>query len=1041
MEIPCPNTKTKKWNDLVEGFGGGEEGRGKAYLAYMREGTGRVPSIEKGLTHIMGDSAEALDDTSMGSGWIYDEGRDVFDWSKKQKEMRTKLRAAKKAGVKDSELVKEFPTQKDAEKYYMIGTEQADRIQALREAMFHIDDEGNLVDKPTTAPETSVKIGDKYYRALDKSIMERNVRESYAKERDASLQTVTKESPVAKSSSELPEGTWGSKEEALANGAKHPIFDNVVGSKTEGRWIDVGAFDKIFGNQRGSVELPSYEDLRDAIDQVKGLMSSATQAKVSLPEFVNSLSQLSGDDKQKIIQFGQNLEKHQKTLRTLMKEQVKKDSAEPDRVAVQATEGMKGELQSDSQVVRNYVQWMKENHRIVDPYVSGSKELPIAQEPLFDPIRPEVKIKSRVPAKLRSLFRLGEVRDISKPKGWKPSDIFHMAFPDGKGPVMDMIEAYEALGKNVPRIRQYWGDVLKGVESGRELITKNLIPIVAKYQKEFDAVGRLNSRIGDLKRNIEGTNSKTSIKIWKRGIDLLNQELKVQLEKLGPFKQEYLAKSLELAQQNDSIMAVMHASGQVPEGMNVSPKALELSARFRQYLDEYIKPRMEKVGLATKGGDTYIPHIWRQLLNGDSDWSKDTKSRIPSSMDFMHQLPDGVIPIPDLHGILDTYIPLVERKLALQPFITKWSNFANGREFPRLQSYMKEWINRNIYPERPTEMIVKMAQDIANGAVNFEYARQLGGSLSTMRKHFEKGIQSVATAGFKDSARAMVLGSKIPVQTALRTLGIEGEANELKVLNVYYSTKDLVQQLDGDPLMYELGRTGNQYIKKILSAPISLAEGVDNGITILASLLTGADKGMEFEKVHRGIWESVLLNNYRGGPDQPLWQKGFGFRVGAMFQSTRWKNMEWKVQVANRWLRGENDVFGRGYGSRLGRQILIAGSLALAAKQAGQTVWKDFVEIPGFNEDKAGPTISPVVNLLYQTGSHGVVEGVEKFYGPGTWGMVSKVHKINRSHYPTAMYSSALTDLLGIKRDTYEPGEITKEKRKHVRRKVKHVGY
>ena len=766
----------------------------------------------------------------------------------------------------------------------------------------------------------------------------------------------------------------------------------------------------IFGNQRGAVEIDPVA-VKDGLKRIGSMITKAAEKGLEFPEYLDSLG-ITAASKEALLKFQQQVPEYEKYLRDNLKSSLTPDKSKSKKIVKDFTHGVTYAMDSSKGPVKQFRDWLKSNKRIVDDYVSGSEILPDGQVPMIEKTAPQIDLmQSALPANLRRLFRIKDAKDIPYNIGESPSIVLRRAFKFDN-PVKDMQESHMAAIRNIPQHYQWAKDILKGVESGEELIQKELYPIYEKFSPVMERIGELNTDIGDLKRIKSGHIEKSFQRHTQRQIDAKNAELKEVMKSLEPMKSAWQNKIVELMGKSSDIKATMHASGLLSDKVVLTPEELKLSNHLQTYF-KATAGRLEGVGIPVIKNRNYMPHIWKDVLKDGNMFSK--RSKIPNSMRFMHQLPDSIIPIPSAHTILREYIPMVERKLAYQPFLSKWADFANGRRYPRLQSYMRKWVDKNLYRE-PASLVEKAVDKL----VNFEYVRLIGLSLSVGRKHLMKLPQTWSHFNVKDTAKAMSAEAKVPIQMAMKKLGVKGDAAELDVITAFVRAKDLVQTLDNMPAMQEFASTSKGKFKQIMSQPVTAIEALDNGVSVLSSIIAGSKKGLTYEQIHKGIWDTINLSNFRGGADQPLWQKNSFSRAVGMFMSTPWKMLEYKTQLIERAMRGERDVFGTHYGAVLLRYAMITGSAIMMARLAGDDILTDFIHLPYVDTHKGGPYISPVIDLAYKTGRKGVFEGAKEHFGPGTWGTFSKFHKVNSETYPSKMYNSAIEDVLGMRRANYE---------------------
>jgi len=765
-------------------------------------------------------------------------------------------------------------------------------------------------------------------------------------------------------------------------------------AQREGRIEDLW---DILGNERGAVstEPINFTALKEAVDKVKELVQQAKKSGKSLEEHLNSLN-VSKQMKQGVLWMSKNLDKYDKEIENNLRKSLKPSKEEAVKVVQTFEDGLRDVVNSPKKAIKAYVDFLKGTRRIVEDYKEGSGKLPIRQVPWIENVLPEV----------RKGFE-----DIWMRTGESPHNVLHRAFDIRNNPAIDAQESHMSQIRNSTNELVWARDILKGIPKSAELLKEELVPLYKKYGEEIRARNRVVSRIANLK-------SRIALSTNKRRVNKLTDELnqaKIRLAEidtsLTPLAEGFDAKMKELAPQSADIRIALHAGDALPEGVKLSPEELAISSKIREYMDTTGRA-LEEVGIPIIKTRTYMPHIWKALTADEGALSFASRMKIPEVMSFLHQLPEGRIWTPSARMILENYIPMAERKIAYQPFLNKWADFANSREYPKLQGYMKDWIDANLYKKGES-----LLEKGTNALISLEYARLIGLSLSVGFKHLMKLPQTWSRYNATTSLKAIGSEVKVPVQAAMKKLGVKGEFNELELTRAFISQRDLIRSLDEMTALRQIVRSPS-LVKKILSQPVVAVEAFDNGVSVMAAAIAGGKTGIRYRQVHNGLWQTILDANFRSGWDQPLWQKKSLVRAATMFASTPFKILEYKIQLVERMLRGERDVFGTHYGTMLMRYIAIIGAAELIARANDTSVLETFLHLP-FVGQVGGAAIPPLVDWAVQTKGKGFVEGTKKHFS--NWGALTKWMKINRSHYPTKMYDSPVKDLLGLHRLDWEP--------------------
>ncbi len=670
--------------------------------------------------------------------------------------------------------------------------------------------------------------------------------------------------------------------------------------------------------------------------------------------------------------------------------------------ASDALVGGLGVLTHSSHVaINSLVENMKATRRIVPDYSPGV--LPTRQVP---------GIHATIPVPTRDVF--ATLR--------KPHNVFRRPFGTKESPVIDMEESLNAYIRNVSLMHQWAADVLKGVDSGEALISKELLPIYKTYSKSIFKQGNAAAKLHNVNAKISATQPSNFEALEKLELERAHilADLREAKKSLSGMTSRYDSKIADIAKNSSGVRIILHAGDMLPLSIELSPLELEKSGKIRYYF-ETTRAALKKSGIPVIEDKAYVPQSFGGMLQKNKSFGLNSSDKeTPAMLKFLHQLPDSRIWNPSPHKLLDRYIGDVEKKLAYQPFLDKWQPITKSAEFPGLKKFITKWINRNVFPDSQT-----LLQKAGNIYVGVEYVRLVGASLRVAKKHLFKVAGTIARYDLGTNAKAIAEVQKVPLQYAADKLGIKGNKAELDLVKAFINARELTHSLDETPLLNTWSKL-NTAFKFLSGGPVSLTELLDNGISIIASAIKGGQKGLSFADTQRGLWETILDVNQRSGPDQYLWQKKLGPRMATMFLSTPLKIAENQFEMISRALHGERDIFGTHYGSILIRYLILIGVAESIARARGTSIEDSVLETPGIDTEKLGPTLSPPLQLYKQWNQYGFSEGSKKHFN--YFGSFTQYSNVKSSKYNHDRYKSAFNYVWGFADKDYEPRRAKKGK-------------
>jgi len=614
---------------------------------------------------------------------------------------------------------------------------------------------------------------------------------------------------------------------------------------------------------------------------------------------------------------------------------------------------------------------------------------------------------------------------------------FKQVFDVLDNPSIDMQQSNIAYDTNVKNYLRWKKDLLKTFNKGRKIREKRirevLEPVYEKYRPALKRRGSLLERRRVIESQLKKS-SKNKKELYEKRLKHVKEELKKLGEKFKELPRDY-DRAIPQLYDDPVVKATLHAGDQLPKDIELSAEELFLSRRLREYFLTK-KEHLLDVGLKVEE-KTYMTRLWESVMEDSSD-NKIFKTifrklKSPEVLSFQRQMPNGRIWIPDANQILDFYIPMVEKKLAYQPFFNRFAETMAGVDTPLLNFYNK-WINENLY-RKQVQGISRILDNSVNALVDFEYVRLIGASLSVGFKHLVKLSSTYSNYDIRTNLKASKLAFKAAGQALKKTVGIEPKGVESKVIDAFLKQRQIVAELDQMPGFKE----GSKRIKTLIAQPTVAIEAFENGVNVMASIISGMNK-LPVETVHKAIWQNILETNFRGFADQPLWMKGTFARATTMFTMTPLKLLEYKYELVKGALKGEQDVFGTKVRTKLIRYMMYVGLAESIARANDTSVLELFLHPPfishfirptksGYEFHRPDIYMSPALDLYKSLSNKGLLGGTEEHFQ--YWGTASKIMNLKNKKYPTRYYDSWAKQLIGLQSIEKPVGQPRSRKRKN----------
>jgi len=656
--------------------------------------------------------------------------------------------------------------------------------------------------------------------------------------------------------------------------------------------------------------------------------------------------------------------------------------------------------------VDTYIKDMEASNRIVPTQKKGDTAVPKRQRPW---------IKELVPPEMMEGV---EDLDAQMKQGRSPSYVLGSIFSTDNNPVVDSFEALMSFTNNFANARTWKASVLDGITSSQKILEERLDPLYNEIKPLIIARNKNVRRVKNLKAKLDATKGESQRRdVWNQW---MNEKKKLK-KRIKRVKEEltmrYDSVIHELAKDHADIRITLQIAGELPAGVTLSENELERAGLIQDYLAQTGQD-LKRVGIPIIEGREYMHRILPDLLNDPDAEGFSKNSNIPLIMKFRHQQEDGRLWYPSIHMILDSYVPLVERKVAFQPFLNRWKEFVDQLP-PEAHKYMTDWIGANL-----TSKPLTAFDKVVNNVVMFEYMRLIGGSLSVAFKHSTKMADTLARFDPAINAKALNATNKAVLQGMAQKLGWKGRTSEYRMMRAFINQQAMVKMMDETPMMTSVG----QNFKTLLGAPTMAVEFFDNGVSIFATMIAAqSNKQLKPRDASRIIWETVLAANFRGQWDQPLIFKRPGIRALAMFQMTPHKLFEYRFDILKKAVSGEVDTFGTPFGTILLRYLMMMGLAEAVARLSGNTLidlithtpyvshWVDATKKdPYYHLKQPNFAPSPLLQWGVEMGDKGILTGTKAHVD--YFGQFSKTYSLFEGEYPKNYYNSPVTHQFGIKK-------------------------
>jgi hypothetical protein len=718
-------------------------------------------------------------------------------------------------------------------------------------------------------------------------------------------------------------------------------------------------------------------------------------------------------------------------------------------------------------------------------------------------LEPVMEAELKSPKQVRGPSRL-LIKTKKQHSVWSPSNVNEYYFGTEGNLSYDALAARLAIDAGKGAQQSYWGSLFSGYQGiGRGLSKLKPSPFVRDLQSTLGAaidsgvVGKyhaLEEQASKLRDILRTTKKQSVTKVTAAALEKLQPQVNEAYRAVEAYRIPFLHR---WAQKEPAIrmgLALEPKMHPWAEKM-LNPQEKKIVARAREYLGG-VKAEADALGLPMISGE-YAPHTWgtvSRLLSGkhreaalnlfdtkvrpDVKWSQ----RVPGSLNWM----------PDIDLMMRIAINQSNDKFGKTKLLKKWYSYLEGAKGtqwegkglrqvkPDAYNYAKTWLNEHLEGDRVASGFGRAVDWI----VWAEYLSKIGGSLSVAVKHGFKPLFMLAMHPVQ-TIKASPMALKSGVRMGLKRLGMDVNIGmEDRVLQQLLSSKYIYRAMSG---LEETMEGKNKILRAIevtSSAPVTLVEYLERGMSAYAAMMKGMKKDLNYHEMMRGVYQTMLDINFMGNIDRPYWLDGPLRRLSLLFFYTPFKIVErtfgkWPIGSAahlaevyrNRGqviqglgnaltakdyklfkeglvkatLKAPKDAFGTSYTQNLVRSLITVGALNELSKATTDTsILGHIVHLPGLRSGAQGTqiTMPPYIDVynkwLEQGGDALAIRQVlfDHFWPT----MAMKAHRISSGDIPEIYGGSALRYLssfpkLSIQKDMTE--ESADRRRPSLERKRK----
>uniref|UniRef100_A0A6M3IWV9 Uncharacterized protein n=1 Tax=viral metagenome TaxID=1070528 RepID=A0A6M3IWV9_9ZZZZ len=595
-------------------------------------------------------------------------------------------------------------------------------------------------------------------------------------------------------------------------------------------------------------------------------------------------------------------------------------------------------------------------------------------------VYPWIKVKTKAP------MPSGESNPILRKIG-SPGQVMRDAW-GYENPLVDAFEAGQTAGINTEFGFKWFKSLTKGIKSDSAMVKDRMSPFIKEHIS--------------LSRKFELT---TDESMKKSLADMIAKNYK----DANDFQ-------LKMAETSPDIRIAMYAEDTLPA--TLLPRMTEKDIRIGEMVKSYYTKTaedMKRVDLPILSKQAYTRHIIaNEMKEAMGNWNnipEYIKKHIPADTAFAHRAGEFNW-YPSVTAQLTDYIPVVERKLAFQPYLIHWKDTVDkaAKLGNKAAVEAAEMIKRNIYQGST------LGDKISNGITSTNYFLQLFANARVAVKHVIGGWPgAISEVGLWNTPSAVYQMVMHPLQSQ-------------EMLKTFSKLKDIVKTLDTTS---GIEQHSSRLLKALQGQPTTAVEYVESGINIMGNLIKGGNKGIDPELLRSYIWNKVTSVNFRGGWDIPKVFANPAGRIVFQYSLEPHKVWEYRAELVRRALNGEKDIYGTTYGGKLIQYIALVGATEALARAHGKTVmdtiggtpYIDFVspkkEFPYVNPQmkvKLGPGVKLLSDVSKDVARGDIVHVTDSFLNyvmESGVGLIGQLTKASGGKIPK-YYEDAYDYLLGL---------------------------
>lgn len=541
-----------------------------------------------------------------------------------------------------------------------------------------------------------------------------------------------------------------------------------------------------------------------------------------------------------------------------------------------------------------------------------------------------------------------------------------------------------------------------GIPSSEKELTEKIGPIFEKYQGLLNTLDTYYEKEG-LSDSGKKANEKDIEETRQKVEALLEQRDKIiaDMSRTSPDVRVYRAweGSLPLDQN------IKHGSG-----IKLTPAEVA-AAKQGRLLSEKARTVLEKQGdkAVLNKEELYAPRPFIQD-NSAIDFLRRDLQVNPRGHNFQHRTSESAW-FPSAHMAFKQYPHSFARHAAIQPWMDKWPPFfrtATGAA--KTKQLVRDFVLTQTTP--PTGM------DRVGTALRAAwYATKIGGAVSPAIKHMAKLAGVAAAHTVPDFSQAGVRVPLAMTQNLVGRITKNPKIAELtgvksvdkspagKLLDEFTSRRIIQAAVTEANSM--LGGSSAKLDKAFdaatkLTNTVAPVEKVENGINILATILSYNGIEIDPTQLRQAILDRQFETDYKPGIDAPVWMRQGWGKLLSIFQVTPWKIKE----MQGKWIKdalqgkrygGGRNAAGKSIGGqsatvRLLKYLSMIGAVEIIARKNGVSVLDMYTHMPmlkqgtgpivptdknsaGYRAEFPMPSFGPSVDDLYQLEHQGFGRG------------------------------------------------------------------